>query len=175
MNHDAAAAPLTAREAEMAEIKAAEASTADDADGSSAQAGRSIIFGHAEAEGAEGEEGGENGEIKGALPWTDEVKARVRDLGENGEVGACAILVCPWLDLCAPPSHADLVGLAPRYRKSTSRKRPLSSPPSNPRPSPSPLRPPATSCTATRPASSSCIPARPRRRSRAGCCTLPPS
>ncbi|BGP56066.1 hypothetical protein JCM8202_005216 [Rhodotorula sphaerocarpa] len=92
VNHDAAAAPLTAREAEMAEIKAAEASTADDADGSSAQAGRSIIFGHAEAEGAEGEEGGENGEIKGALPWTDEVKARVRDLGENGEVGACAIL-----------------------------------------------------------------------------------
>ncbi|POY69909.1 hypothetical protein BMF94_7089 [Rhodotorula taiwanensis] len=104
VTHDSAAAPLTAREAEMAEIRAAEASTADDADSAQARAGRSIIFGHAEGE--QGGEAGETSEITGALPWADEVKEKVRQLGTDAEIGSCAVLAS-LLRLIARLSHAD--------------------------------------------------------------------
>jgi hypothetical protein len=97
ITHDSAAAPLTAREAEMAEIRAAEASTIDDAEARAA--GRSIIFGPA-ADDGEGESvtsppaDGSRREIKGALPWTDEVAETVRRLGgDESQVGSCAVLV----------------------------------------------------------------------------------
>ncbi|GAA5961244.1 hypothetical protein JCM8115_001520 [Rhodotorula mucilaginosa] len=96
ITHDSAAAPLTAREAEMAEIRAAEASTIDDAEARAA--GRSIIFGPA-ADDGEGESvtsppaDGSRREIKGALPWTDEVAETVRRLGgDESQVGSCAVL-----------------------------------------------------------------------------------
>lgn len=88
----------------MAEIRAAEASTADDADSAQARAGRSIIFGHAEGE--QGGEAGETSEITGALPWADEVKEKVRQLGTDAEIGSCAVLAS-LLRLIARLSHAD--------------------------------------------------------------------
>ncbi|GAA5988343.1 hypothetical protein JCM10908_002174 [Rhodotorula pacifica] len=95
ITHDSAAAPLTAREAEMAEIRAAEASTVDDADSTAARAGRSIIFGHVddvEESQKTAPEDGSRREIKGALPWTDEVADKVRELGQETSIGSCAVL-----------------------------------------------------------------------------------
>lgn len=99
ITHDSADAPLTAREAEMAEIRAAEASTVDDAEARAA--GRSILFGPAADEDADGQVGsatsppadGSRREIKGALPWTDEVAETVRRLGgDESQAGSCAVL-----------------------------------------------------------------------------------
>ena len=98
ITHDSADAPLTAREAEMAEIRAAEASTVDDAEVHAAT-GRSIIFGPA-ADDSERESvtsppaDGTRREIKGALPWTDEIAETVRRLGgDDSQVGSYAVLV----------------------------------------------------------------------------------
>lgn len=83
----------------MAEIRAAEASTINDAEAHAA-AGRSIIFGPAADEDAEDESAtsppadGSRREIKGALPWTDDVAETVRRLGgDESQVGSCAVLV----------------------------------------------------------------------------------
>lgn len=84
----------------MAEIRAAEASTVDDAEARAA--GRSILFGPAADEDADGQVGsatsppadGSRREIKGALPWTDEVAETVRRLGgDESQAGSCAVLV----------------------------------------------------------------------------------
>ncbi|KWU43255.1 actin depolymerizing protein [Rhodotorula sp. JG-1b] len=98
ITHDSADAPLTAREAEMAEIRAAEASTINDAEAHAAT-GRSIIFGPVADEDAEDESttsppaDGSRREIKGALPWTDDVAETVRRLGgDESQVGSCAVL-----------------------------------------------------------------------------------
>ncbi|GAA5904532.1 hypothetical protein JCM5296_005476 [Sporobolomyces johnsonii] len=75
LTHDAASAPLTAREQEMAAIRAAEAATAEqDGDDPRAQQGRSMIFGTNEAKGG----------AKDALPWTDEAKEAVKGLKDEG-------------------------------------------------------------------------------------------
>ncbi|GAA5903489.1 twinfilin TWF1 [Sporobolomyces salmoneus] len=81
--HSSAAAPLTARETEMRDIRAAESAAADDSNDSShqQQAGRSIIFGQRQQEGGEG-----GAEVKGALPWSDEAKEAVRGLNDGKEV-----------------------------------------------------------------------------------------
>ncbi|GAA6014158.1 hypothetical protein JCM11491_004123 [Sporobolomyces phaffii] len=83
--HASAAAPLTAREQEMADIRAAESAAAEDStDQQQHQSGRSIIFGDQQQSG-----GGEGGaEVRGALPWSDDAKEAVRALHEgNGEEG----------------------------------------------------------------------------------------
>lgn len=138
ITHDSADAPLTAREAEMAEIRAAEASTVDDAEARAA--GRSIIFGPAADDDGEGESvmsppaDGSRREIKGALPWTDEVAETVRRLGgEVSQVGSCAVLVS-FLNLVIA-SHSTTVAdpATERRRKSTSRTRRSSSQPNNPK------------------------------------------
>ncbi|GAA5877216.1 hypothetical protein JCM3774_000120 [Rhodotorula dairenensis] len=99
ITHDSADAPLTAREAEMAEIRAAEASTVHDAEAAS---GRSMLFGpiegsHASARDPSSETvppaDGSRREITGALPWTDQVADKVRELGSDAApIGACAVL-----------------------------------------------------------------------------------
>ncbi|GAA5917119.1 hypothetical protein JCM8208_005469, partial [Rhodotorula glutinis] len=96
--HSAAAAPLTAREQEMRDIRAAEAEQSRDGGGVGAGGveGRSALFGvgKREGEGGEEEEGGEGegeGEekLRGVLPWSDEAKEAVRALGgEGAEAGA---------------------------------------------------------------------------------------
>ncbi|GAA5935926.1 twinfilin TWF1 [Sporobolomyces koalae] len=75
--HAAASAPLTAREQEMAEIKAAEAATADDSQSQQQHSGRSAIFGEKTA--------GE-GQVRGALPWSDEAKEAARALQDGREL-----------------------------------------------------------------------------------------
>ncbi|GAA5829367.1 hypothetical protein JCM3766R1_001074 [Sporobolomyces carnicolor] len=79
--HSEADAPLTAREQEMADIRAAEVAAAQDSTESSQneRAGRSIIFGQQQQEGG-------GGEVKGALPWSDEAKEAVRGLNDGGVV-----------------------------------------------------------------------------------------
>ncbi|CEQ42256.1 SPOSA6832_04047, partial [Sporobolomyces salmonicolor] len=75
LTHDAASAPLTAREQEMAAIRAAEAATAEQDGGDPrAQQGRSMIFGTHEAKGGAND----------ALPWTEEAKEAVKRLKEEG-------------------------------------------------------------------------------------------
>ncbi|GAA5953265.1 hypothetical protein JCM3765_007457 [Sporobolomyces pararoseus] len=82
--HSEAAAPLTAREQEMADIRAAESATAEDSsDFQQQQAGRSMIFGQQQQT---GETEGRSSEVRGALPWSDEAKEAARGLKEeNGK------------------------------------------------------------------------------------------
>ncbi|GAA5991057.1 hypothetical protein JCM5350_005410 [Sporobolomyces pararoseus] len=82
--HSEAAAPLTAREQEMADIRAAESATAEDSsDYQHQQAGRSMIFGQQQQA---GETEGSSSEVRGALPWSSEAKEAVRGLKEeNGK------------------------------------------------------------------------------------------
>ena len=79
--HSEADTPLTAREQEMADIRAAEVAAAQDSTESSQneRAGKSIIFGQQQQEGG-------GAEVKGALPWSDEAKEAVRGLNDGGEV-----------------------------------------------------------------------------------------
>lgn len=106
VTHDSADAPLTAREAEMAEIRAAEASTIDAAEASAhAARGQSLLFGPMTGLADRGDLPGEAAavpadgsrrEITGALPWTDQVADKVRQLGgESAPLGSCAVLVRP--------------------------------------------------------------------------------
>ncbi|GJN91327.1 hypothetical protein Rhopal_004348-T1 [Rhodotorula paludigena] len=87
--HAAADAPLTAQEQEMASIRAAEAAAASTSGEDEARQGRSMIFGHNEQQqgGADGAAGQEDkaSKTRGALPWTDEAKEKVRELGEGGD------------------------------------------------------------------------------------------
>ncbi|GAA6064515.1 hypothetical protein JCM10212_003119 [Sporobolomyces blumeae] len=79
--HTTASAPLTAREQEMAAIRAAEsaaADTANDAPGG----GRSMIFGAHDDGRGEGEQGGSK--VRGALPWSDAAVEAVKSLKEEG-------------------------------------------------------------------------------------------
>ncbi|GAA5879483.1 hypothetical protein JCM1840_003424 [Sporobolomyces johnsonii] len=103
LTHDAASAPLTAREQEMAAIRAAEAATAEqDGDDPRAQQGRSMIFGTNETKGG----------AKDALPWTDEAKEAVKGLKEEGgrnveiDVGKEQVVLAETqpTDLTLPPS-----------------------------------------------------------------------
>ncbi|BGP32990.1 Twinfilin-1 [Rhodotorula toruloides] len=88
IEHNTASAPLTAREAEMASIRAAEASEAASSGGNDSRQGRSMIFGNHDLKtGEQGADGEGKNEARGVLPWTDEAKEKVRELGESGEPG----------------------------------------------------------------------------------------
>ncbi|GAA5880496.1 hypothetical protein JCM16303_005406 [Sporobolomyces ruberrimus] len=75
--HSSAAAPLTAREQEMAEIRAVESLAAreDSSNQELERGGRSMIFGQQESKLEEG-----TSEVRGALPWSQEAKETVREL-----------------------------------------------------------------------------------------------
>ncbi|GAA5821335.1 hypothetical protein JCM3770_006251 [Rhodotorula araucariae] len=79
--HSSAAAPLTAREQEMAAIRVAEAAASADGGDAAARAheGRSMVFGAGAGGGADGDD------AKGVLPWSEDAKEAVRSLGEAGE------------------------------------------------------------------------------------------
>ncbi|CDR41533.1 RHTO0S06e02740g1_1 [Rhodotorula toruloides] len=93
IEHSTASAPLTAREAEMASIRAAEASEAASSGGNDTRQGRSMIFGNHDLEtGEQGADGEGQNEARGVLPWADEAKEKVRELGESGEPGQSVAL-----------------------------------------------------------------------------------
>lgn len=73
----------------MASIRAAEASEAATTGGTDSREGRSMIFGSS----GQGEAGTGKSEARGLMPWSEEAKEKVRELGEQGEVGQCAALV----------------------------------------------------------------------------------
>lgn len=83
----------------MASIRAAEAAAASTSGEDEVRQGRSMIFGHNEQQqgGADGAAGQEDkaSKTRGALPWTDEAKDKVRELGEGGDdkVGSIVQLV----------------------------------------------------------------------------------
>ncbi|BGP00388.1 Twinfilin-1 [Rhodotorula toruloides] len=55
--------------------------------------GRSMIFGNHDLEtGEQGADGEGKNEARGVLPWSDEAKEKVRELGESGEAGQSVAL-----------------------------------------------------------------------------------
>ncbi|BGP25473.1 Twinfilin-1 [Rhodotorula toruloides] len=121
IKHRTASAPLTAREAEMASIRAAEAFEAASSGEDVSRQGRSMIFGNHHLETSEHgvEEEGKT-EAKGVLPWSDEAKEKVRALGESGEPGqsvALEIDISTETVLLSPsqPSSLSLPASSPCY------------------------------------------------------------
>ncbi|TNY18180.1 hypothetical protein DMC30DRAFT_355943 [Rhodotorula diobovata] len=115
--HDAASAPLTAREQEMAAIRAAEADAAGDAPAGRGE-GRSMVFG---AEG-DGEGEGDEGEPRGVLRWSEDAREAVRSLGDDAggaeAVGKLEVDVATEtvvLSSAQPASLSDLPTASPAY------------------------------------------------------------
>lgn len=78
----------------MASVRAAEASEAASSRGTDNRQGRSMIFGNHDLEtGEQGADGEGKNEARGVLPWSDEAKEKVRELGESGEAGQSVALV----------------------------------------------------------------------------------
>ncbi|BGP41004.1 Twinfilin-1 [Rhodotorula kratochvilovae] len=114
--HTSASAPLTAREHEMAAIRAAEAASSADSAGADVREGRSMVFGA--GAGAEGSEG----DAKGVLPWSEEAKEAVKGLGQaEGDEGRVVQLEIDVpnetvvLSSPQPSSLADLPLSSPAY------------------------------------------------------------
>lgn len=115
-----------------------------------------MIFGNHDLEtGEQGADGEGQNEARGVLPWADEAKEKVRELGESGEPGQSVALVRSRVLLgdhfnLSPTGLTDSFrGTSSSRRKSTSRRKRSFFPLRNPRRSRFPPPPPATSSTST--------------------------